>query len=114
MKRTVWFPILFLAFVGRAQQFEKRKPIDPAQKAHSFLKELEDDIPLSPTQEDSLAVILKTYYQEVQANRLQKDAFALKAADDKRDAKVEKVLTNPVLYKRYRATLTKITSVHHN
>ena len=91
----------FLMVISLLAQNPERKPMSSADRATNTVSELSHMVTLTDKQQSDIITIYTKFFDEVHAQQAFRDPSKLEPLEKDRDAKVEKLLKNPKLYKQY-------------
>ena len=78
-----------------------RKPIPSADRATTTVSELQHNVNFTDKQRSDVIAIYTKFFDDARAQQAFRDPSKLEPLEKDRDAKVEKALNNPKLFKQY-------------
>ena len=78
-----------------------RKPMPSADRAKTTVDKISQTVNFSDKQKTEVTAIFTKFYDDARAQQAFRDPSKLEPLEKDRDAKVEKSLKNPKLYKQY-------------
>jgi len=91
---------LIMALNLFAQQPD-RKPLPSADRAKNAVERISQTVTFTKQQKEDVIAIYTKFYDDVRAQQAFRDPSKMDPLEKARDAKVEKLLKNPKLYKQY-------------
>ncbi len=85
-----------------------RKPIPSADKAKNTVDKISQTVAFSDKQKAEVTAIFATFFDDVHSQQAFRDPSKMESLEKTRDAKVEKLLNNPKLYKQYEEAIKKL------
>jgi hypothetical protein len=102
MKKIIVFGFFAVLFISSltAQQPE-RKPMPAADRAKSTIERISHSVTFTQQQKKDMIDIFTKFYEDVRSQQAFRDQTKMAPLEKARDAKVQKLLNNPKLYKQY-------------
>jgi hypothetical protein len=91
----------FLMVLNLLAQNPDRKQMSSADRASTTVSELSHMVTLTDKQRSDITTIYTKFFDDVHAQQAFRDPSKLEPLEKDRDAKVEKLLKSPKLYKQY-------------
>jgi hypothetical protein len=98
---------LIMVFSLFAQTPDK-KPMSSADKARGTVERIAHSVIFTDKQKEGIINIFTAFYDDVHSQQAFRDPSKLEPLEKARDAKVEKLLNNPKLYKQYQEAAQKL------
>jgi hypothetical protein len=98
---------MIMAFSLFAQTTE-RKPMSSADRAKTTIERMSGMVTFTDKQKAGVIDIYTSFYDDVRAQQAFRDPSKLEPLEKARDAKVEKLLKDPKLYKKYSDAAMKL------
>ena len=109
MKKILVFSLFtVLFFTTLLAQQPERKPMPAVDRAKSTVERISQTVTFTAQQKKDMVDIYTKFYEDVRAQQAFRDQTKLAPLEKGRDAKVEKLLNNPKLYKQYSDAVVKM------
>lgn len=89
-------------------QHPDRKPMPSADRAKNTVDRISHTVVFTKQQKEAVIAIFTKFYDDVRAQKAFRDPSKMDPLEKARDGKVEKLLSNPKLYKQYQEVVKEM------
>ncbi|MEI6508090.1 MAG: hypothetical protein WCO54_06360 [Bacteroidota bacterium] len=101
LSRVLLMVVLFVSVRLCAQDWNGGEQLTSDERAEKFIQKMNESVPFKKAKKDSVILVFKTFYDELQLYNTAQNKEVIKVLTQKRDNNVKQILANDELYSKY-------------